>query len=112
MDLNIYDVIIRPVMTSKARRVSGSENQLVLEVHMHANKPMVARALKLLFNVDAVSLRSAVDKGKRRMVGRRVVVSGRTKRMYVTLKAGQVVASQLGDVAQAGPGALAAHDSV
>jgi large subunit ribosomal protein L23 len=92
MDLNIHDIIISPVLTSKARRVSQEHQQLVLEVHMHANKSMVKRALKQLFNIEAIAIRSVIQKGKRRMVGRREVFGSHYKKMYIVLKPGQVQA--------------------
>ncbi len=88
MELDIYSVIKRPHVTSKAYGLNQRKNQLVLEVHPQANKPMVAEALKKLFNVEADSIRIVVVKGRTRRVGRREVVGNTRKKAYISLKKG------------------------
>lgn len=91
MDLTIYDIIKGPRITEKAYRLNQQQKQLVLEVHMHANKPLIAEALKKLFNVDAEKIRTKVSKGKNRRVGRRSVQGKDRKIAIITLKADQNV---------------------
>jgi large subunit ribosomal protein L23 len=91
MDLSIYDVIKRPRITSKAYFLNQRLQQLVLEVHPKANKPMVSEALKKLFNVDAVEIRMMVQKGKNRRVGRFHTKGISKKKAVITLKKGQAV---------------------
>lgn len=91
MDLTIYDIIKGPRITEKAYRLNQHEKQLVLEVHMEANKPLIAEALKKLFNVDVEKIRVIVSKGKQRRVGRRSVQGKKRKKAIITLKEGQNV---------------------
>lgn len=91
MDLSIYDIIIRPRVTSKAYMLNQRLKQLVLEVHSEANKPLVKEALKKLFNVEAEKVRIIVSKGKYRRSGRYVFQDKKRKKAIVTLKEGYAV---------------------
>jgi len=88
MDLNFHDVIVRPRVTSKAYRLNQQQKQLVLEVHPQATKPMIARALKALFNVDVERIGIVSVAAKRRRAGMRIVVGASKKKAIITLKAG------------------------
>lgn len=89
MELSIYSVICNPRVTIKAYDLNQKFQKLVLDVHPMANKPMIAEALKKLFNVEAEEIRTIVVKGKRRRVGRHIVVGKKRKKAIVTLKKGQ-----------------------
>ena len=91
MDLNIYNIIVRPCITSKAYMLNQGLNQLVLEVHVQANKPLIKEALKKLFNVEAEKICIVVVKGKARRAGRYTVQDKKRKKAIVTLKKGQSV---------------------
>lgn len=88
MDLNIYNVILRPRVTSKAYLLNQRLQQLVLEVHPHANKPMIKRALKELFNVETEKIGIIVSKGKVRRAGRYTCTGKKRKKAVITLKQG------------------------
>lgn len=94
MELSIYDIIKRPMLSEKAQRVNHDLQKLVLEVHPQANKPMVKEAITKLFNVKVADVNIQVRKGKNRRSNRasRVVTqSGVRKIAYVTLKPGQTL---------------------
>ncbi len=88
MDIKIYDIIKGPVVTNKAYKINNSFNKLVLEVHMHANKPLVKEALEKLFEVKVDTVRILVRKPKLRLVNRRPVTGRYSKKAIVTLKKG------------------------
>jgi large subunit ribosomal protein L23 len=88
MDLSIYDVIQKPVISEKAYKLNKDLKKLVLRVHMHANKPMIKEALKKLFNVEVKNICILVRKGKNRRVGRRVVTGSDAKKAIITLAEG------------------------
>lgn len=88
MDLTIYDIIKGPRITEKAYYLNQTFKQLVLEVHPQANKPMIAEALKKLFDVEVEKIRIILSKGKRRRVGRREVEGKLIKKAIITLKKG------------------------
>lgn len=88
MDLNIFDIIVGPVVSDKAYRLNKSQKKLALLVHPHANKPLVKQALKRLFDVEVEDVRIVVRKGKLRRVGRREIQGALTKKAIVTLAKG------------------------
>ena len=88
MDLTIYDIIKGPRITPKATHLNKISKQLVVNVHPQANKPMIAEALKKLFDVKVEKIRIIVSKGKRRRSGRHIVVGVLKKKATVTLKEG------------------------
>lgn len=88
MDLNIYQIIVGPVISDKAYNLNRQSNKLVLKVHPHANKPMVVEALEKLFNVKVEKINIVVRKGKNRQVQRRVVTGALTKKAIITLAEG------------------------
>ncbi len=91
MDLTVYDIIIKPRVTETAYRLNQTAGKLVLEVHPKANKPLIAQALKKLFNVDAQKIGIVVVKGKKRRSGRHSSIGKTRKKAIVTLKKGQSV---------------------
>jgi len=103
MELSIYDIIQGPVVSDKAYKKNQKLQKLVLEVHMHANKPMVQEAVEKLFGVHVAKVAILIRKGKFRMTKARVVTQSKTcKRAIVTLKEGYNI-NLFGDVAsQAG----------
>jgi large subunit ribosomal protein L23 len=91
MDLTIYDIIRGPRITEKAYSLNQKLRQLVLEVHPHANKPLIAEALKKLFNVEVAKIGIIISKGKRRRVGRHHTKGNMRKKAIITLKEGYSV---------------------
>ena len=89
MDLNLCDVILKPVVTDKAYKLNNTLKQLVLEVHPKSNKILVAKALEKLFEVKVSGVRIMVRKGKlKRDRKGRESVGVTKKRAIVTLKEG------------------------
>jgi len=90
MELSIFDIIKKPVLSEKAQKINQEQGKLVLEVHPHANKPMIKSALKKLFNVEVKKVNILIRKGKaRNILRRRLTVTGSDKKIaWVTLKKG------------------------
>lgn len=87
-------VLKKPVITEKASKV-GHQGQYVFEVDPNANKLQIRDAIKTMFEVDAVSIRTVRTKGKvKARMTRRGLQVGKTnlkKKAYVTLKEGQTI---------------------
>ncbi len=87
-------VLKKPVITEKATKV-GHQRQYVFEVDVNSNKLQIRNAIKAMFEVDAVSIRTVRTKGKvKSRMTRRGLQVGRTnlkKKAYVTLKEGQTI---------------------
>ena len=98
MELSIYDIIQGPVVSDKSYRQNQQLQKLLLEVHMHANKPLVREAVEKLFGVHVAKVAILIRKGKRRMTKSRIVTQDKTcKRAIVTLKPGYNI-NLFGDV--------------
>lgn len=91
MELSLYEVIRRPRATHKAYDLNQSHGQLVLEVHPKANKPLIAEALKKLFNVETERINIIVIKGRTRRVGRHTTVGALRKKAVITLREGSQI---------------------
>lgn len=90
----MINVLRKPLLTEKATKV-GHSNQYVFEVAPEANKLQIRQAIKAMFDVDAVSVRTVRTKGKvKTRMTRRGMQVGKTnlkKKAYVTLKQGQTI---------------------
>ncbi len=103
MELTLYDIIKGPVVTDKAYQLNSKLNQLVLSVHVNANKSIVKQALQTLFDVKVEKVRIIVRKGKNKLTARRKITTGPTvKKAIVTLKEGYSI-----DLMQHGSNAMA-----
>jgi len=91
------DLTMKPLLNEKTYELSKSKNVFVFSVDTDANKHVIAKAVKAQFDVDVVSVNTAVSKGKKK---RTMSISGKRsvnsyghrsdfKKAYVTLKAGQ-----------------------
>ena len=61
--LNVYDVILSPVITEKSSAASES-NQVVFKVRRDATKPEIKTAIEQLFKVKVLSVNTLTRKGK------------------------------------------------
>lgn len=90
MELSIYDIIVGPVVSSKAYRLHENLKQITLEVHPEANKPLIAQAMYKLFNVEVEAVRVFVRKGKRKVSRTRNISYDNLRKIaIITLKKGQ-----------------------
>ncbi|MBM18166.1 MAG: 50S ribosomal protein L23 [Epsilonproteobacteria bacterium] len=87
MELSIYDIIVGPVVSSKAYQLHQLMKKIMFQVHVEANKPLVREAVTKLFNVEVDSVRIVVRKGKRKVSRSRNVSHDPMKKVaIVTLK--------------------------
>lgn len=87
--MDLYTVLISPVITEKSNIVAEKKNQVVFKVLKSATKSDVKQAFELVFAalVDKVSLLNVKGKAKRfgKFNGKRVS----WKKAYICLKPGQ-----------------------
>ncbi len=82
---NVYDIIIRPVLTEKSYD-SIADKKYVFEVAINATKTQIKAAVEEIFEVKVESVNTLRTMGKMKRQGR---TQGRTpeiKKAYVTLK--------------------------
>lgn len=91
----MISVLRKPLLTEKATQVGQQYRQYVFEVAPDANKLQIRKAIKDMFDVDVVSVRTLRVKGKeKRRITRKGLQIGRTnlrKKAYVTLAEGQSI---------------------
>ena len=85
--MNAYDVILSPVITEKATKLSES-NQVVFRVAQAATKPDIAKAVERLFKVKVKAVNTIRQKGKPKMFRGRPFVRSDFKKAVVTLAEG------------------------
>lgn len=88
--INLYDVLVRPVITEKSNIASSGLNQFTFEVATDANKIQIKEAVEIIFDVDVVNINTMVMPPKRARRGRRVYVRKKAwKKAIVKLAPGQ-----------------------
>ena len=90
---DLYTVIKRPLITEK-NAVLNAQNTYCFEVDKKANKIDIARAAKLLFNVEVVDVNTSamkVEKKSRKRTGMRMTSQVSTKKAFVKLAEGNSI---------------------
>ena len=85
--MNAYDVILSPVITEKATKLS-EVNQVVFRVADSATKPDIAKAVESLFKVKVKAVNTVRQKGKPKTFRGRPFVRSDSKKAIVTLAEG------------------------
>ncbi|MBI4889991.1 MAG: 50S ribosomal protein L23 [Acidobacteria bacterium] len=87
--MNLYDVIVRPIVTEKGVGKKEEERTLCFQVNPDATKTDIKGAVEKLFKVKVEEVRTATFDGKLRRRGRYQGYASDWKKAYVRLKAGQ-----------------------
>lgn len=87
------EVIVRPIINEKGTALRLALNQYLFEVAPDATKIDIKHALKALYNVDALKVRTMWVKPKPKRLGaqRRMGYTRRWKKAIVTLPPGQSI---------------------
>ena len=94
MKLDPRTIIRRALITEKGaqlRQQGKTGNRYIFDVHPDANKIQIAQAVKTVFNVDAVNVRTMGYLGKVKRLGRYAGPRSDWKKAIVTLKPGQTI---------------------
>ena len=85
-----YDVIRKPIVTEKATMASEA-GEVVFEVSMDSNKPLIKEAVEALFNVKVKAVNTTVVKGKTKRFKGQLGRRKNTKKAYVMLEEGNTI---------------------
>ncbi len=88
MDFN--DVIIRPVLSEKSTDLA-EENKYVFQVAMNANKHLIKKAVKEIFNVNPKKINVMKVRGKRKRVRHQYGYTTSWKKAIVTIAKGEKI---------------------
>ena len=83
-----YSVLVRPLLSEKSNKARESLGKYAFEVHLKASKGEISKAIKRLYDVDVVSVRTIITRDRTRRRGIHVIAPGKVKKAIVTLKAG------------------------
>ena len=86
-----YQVIVRPVITEKATDLQSEHNQYAFEVAKKANKIEIRKAVEMLFGVKVEKVRTMVQRGDLRRVGKFTGRKASWKKAVVTLRDGESI---------------------
>ncbi|MBI3306717.1 MAG: 50S ribosomal protein L23 [Candidatus Omnitrophica bacterium] len=91
MRLNLYDVILEPVITEKIAKISEKMGKYAFYVHPDANKKEVKSAVEKNFNVHVTRVNMMNVSGKWRRVRFQPGLTRDMKKAIVTLKKGEKI---------------------
>lgn len=91
MLVKYYDIIDSPIITENTIALAEKENKYTFKVSKNANKVEIKNAVKALFNVDVLTVRTINVKGKSRRVGMYVGRRTSYKKAVCELKPGQKI---------------------
>ncbi len=89
--MNVYQVLIRPIVTEKSMGQASDLNHYTFEVALKANKQQITDAVEQLFKVTVLDVRTMTTKGKTRRWGRTPYQTKSHKKAIVTLKEGDSI---------------------
>lgn len=87
--MNIYDVIVRPIVTEKAVGKKETEATLCFQVAKDATKTEIRSAVQKIFKVKVADVTTANNLGKLRRRGKFAGYRSDWKKAYVRLRAGE-----------------------
>ena len=88
MDISVYDVIKKIVISNKCDKLRDSLGKFTFEVHKDANKVLIKDAVEKIWSVKVKNVRVMNVKGKSKSFGRRPFKSPDRKKAIITLKEG------------------------
>ncbi len=88
---NVYDVIVRPMLTEKSTNQHDRFGVYSFIVARDANKIQIARAIEALFNVKVRDVKTMQYRGKERRLGRFLGRRPAWKKAVVRLREGDSI---------------------
>lgn len=85
MKNDIYNIVIRPLVTEKGTHQSQTRNAYAFEVNPDANKAQIKQAVEKIYNVRVMDVRTANRKGKPRRSGYKYGTTSHWKKAVVVL---------------------------
>jgi large subunit ribosomal protein L23 len=82
----IYDIIVRPLVTEKGTFQAGAYNAYPFEVDPRANKTQIKQAVERIYEVKVKTVRTSRQKGKPRRTGRVMSATRDWKKAVVVLQ--------------------------
>lgn len=84
-----YEILRKPRITEKGSMMAEATPSVIFEVPLDANKSEIKNAVRSVFNVEVVSVRTMIVRGKIKRRGRHIGQRSNWKKAIVTLAEGQ-----------------------
>ena len=88
MELSIYDIIKKSVITSKSVELFQKLGKMTFEVNVMANKITIRNAVEKIWNVEVAKVQIINSTGKSKVFARRKFTTSDKKKAIITLKKG------------------------
>ncbi len=88
---NFFEVIKRPLVTEKSVADREKNNRYHFEVSLSSSKGSIKAAVESLFKVSVSEVRTMIQRGHFRRVGKYIGKQSNWKKAVVTLKQGQKI---------------------
>lgn len=88
MELNYYDIIKKPVITSRSLELFRKLGKITFEVHKDSNKTLIKNAVEKIWTVKVADVCIVNLPGKTKTFARKIFVTPGRKKAIVTLKKG------------------------
>ncbi len=85
MKSEAYDILVRPLVTEKGTDQATELNAYAFEVDLRANKAQIKQAVRTVYGVNVLSVRTMTRKGKPRRAGRVMTHTKKWKKAVVIL---------------------------
>lgn len=89
--MNPYKIIINPVITEKTTKQKAEANTVSFKVHIDATKEDILEAVRSIFNVKVLDVRTIKMKGKPKRMGRFLGRRPQWKKAIVKLAQGEKI---------------------
>jgi large subunit ribosomal protein L23 len=88
---DVYRTIVRPLLTEKSQARYAAQMEYTFEVHPEATKPEIRGAIERLFGVHVTSVRTMMQRARRRTMGRTAGRRPAWKKALVRLREGDAI---------------------
>lgn len=86
--MNLYNVLVRPVLSEKSNEVRENCGKYTFEVNLKSTKEDVQRAVEKIYNVKVTGVQTLITRGKIRRRGMHLAMDSKSKKAIVTLAEG------------------------
>ncbi|MCK4651334.1 50S ribosomal protein L23 [Candidatus Babeliales bacterium] len=88
MELSVYEIIKKRILTEKSDELFKKFGKLTFEVYKNANKVMIRNAIEKIWNVKVENVRVISCPGKAKSFGKKIFKTSGKKKAIITLKKG------------------------
>jgi large subunit ribosomal protein L23 len=89
--MNLENVLIRPIVSEKASKLSEKRNVFCFKVNVKANKNIIVEAIESFYNVKVLSCKTSIVPGKVKRTSKGTKKSSKWKKAFVQINKDQTI---------------------